>query len=466
MTTRPFPASLDAERALLGAALLDPEVLSLVDLDAQHFYTEGHGRLWVLLREAAREGHPLDVVGLTDLLLRTQRQADFGGIAYVSSLPDSLPVTQDPEQYARVVRDNATRRALVQTLYRSQEAAYSAESGAEAISQLRQQLDQIDQGPTGVDLLPVLEGVADRLDAEARGERSPRFRTGWRAFDDELSGIPGEGVTLVIAASSMGKTSLMNRLAASFALLRRARVHLHGSETSRAERARSLAMSLSGISEAEWDRQVSRARYTGDTTWIEAARARLTDWLSTLSASRLSLSGSEDSYTVDDLVALTERLHRRERLQVLIVDYLQDLAPTRTAGPLGDRTAQVSYASQQLKQVAGRLKLPVIVCAQRSDEKAGPGADPRPQMHDVQWAVQAAQDAAEVLALYREDYYRDRYGTTWKDRGGAPGEVEIIRRKCRTGPLKTFSAPFNGPLRWMGGELYDDRPDPLPGGAE
>jgi replicative DNA helicase len=450
----PFPQSLDAERAVLGGVLLDPGVLpDLGDLLPEHFYRDAHGRLWQLLRDAHRSGTPIDLLTVADRLIASGEADAYGGVAYVTGLPDKVPVTENLSHYARIIRDKAVRRQLVQLVQVAGTDAHTAEWAGDAVTALRTGIDALDVADHGIGTGPSLQAVWAAVEAEATGMGTPRIGLGWPEWDTCFTGILGEGMTLFVAASGMGKTSLLNRIALSLALSAGVRVHLHGTETSRRERLRVMAFGLAGLSEEVWASRSAKR----DTAWLQEQARSVEQALAWISTSPLTVTGTDDRMDVDGVVGLAERLRRREDLQVLLVDYLQDLPHTHRGGRVGERVAQVGYASQQLKELAGRCGMPVLVGAQRSDEKGGPGPDPRPQAHDVQWSSQAHQDAAEVYTLYREDYYRDRYGDRWQDRGGQEGMVEVIRRKGRSGALRTLAVPFFGPPRWVGQPLMDWR---------
>ena len=168
----------------------------------------------------------------------------------------------------------------------------------------------------------------------------------------------------------------------------------------------------------------------------------------------LTVTGS--GAAVEEIAATSRRLADVEGLDVVIVDYLQDISPTETEQSQTDKVWQVGHASRCLKELSAELDLPVIVGAQVSGEKAGPKSDPRPQQWDTQWSSSAHQDAQVVYSLYRDDYYRERSDGAWTAKGRA-GVVEVITRKQRVGALATLELDFDGPSLWIGSRMdrYD-----------
>ena len=146
-------------------------------------------------------------------------------------------------------------------------------------------------------------------------------------------------------------------------------------------------------------------------------------------------------------------MERQGRCDAIIVDYLQDLVDSTGPGRrLGDSVQQVGHKSSTLKELAADLGVPVLVGAQVSGEKAGPGQDPRPPHWQVQSSSKAHQDAEEIFAIYRDDLYAERI-PDWQRRGAA-GMMEIISRKKRVGKLGVLSVSFDGPTKWIGSRWF------------
>lgn len=293
--------------------------------------------------------------------------------------------------------------------------------------------------------------VAFRVHQElaAAFERPAYIATGIERWDtsEDFTGLSCEGVTLILGASGMGKTSVLNRLALGMCATGTP-VYLHGTETSTERRWKDLVLGLAGTNV----RALARMHSEGRDHELATTEYRLDEW--TAAASRLGLTLSGAGLTVEQVCMRARDLHRRGRCAAIVVDYLQDFSPSRAPGLTSEQSAQVRHASRVLKDLAAELRIPVVVGAQVSGEKEGPKQDPRPQMWDAQWSSGAHQDAEEVYALFRGDYYRDR--KIQVSPPGVPDAIEVIARKRRTGKLSTLVLPFHGPSKWVGEPLRLD----------
>jgi replicative DNA helicase len=297
----------------------------------------------------------------------------------------------------------------------------------------------------------VVAGVAANLDAEAGGERQVYMPSGVPEIDQhpDFMGLSRDGVTLVLAVSGAGKTSFLNAIA--LGLIKQGRsVYLSGTETSPARRMRDLLFTLARVDGRAWAMQTRQLGELIDGDPLKAHILRdVTDWRDRLRLAQawlknadLHLTGS--GLSAEQVSATARRLRMRGKAEVVLVDYLQDLSPSKSV-KAGDRVAQVGYSSGVLKALSADLHIPVIVAAQVSGEKQGrkPAA---PAVHDCQWSSTVHQDAEEVLSLYRPDYYRDR----GQNADGPEGVVQLVARKRRTGRLSILDLPWDGPTKQAG----------------
>lgn len=444
-----FDTRRGSERIVLGTCVLEPACLDRYDIQEADFRERAHQRILALMRQRIRAGLVLDTVGLVEHAaeLSHDDQDALGGLAYVASLGDHWLPSVGIGRRLGELRAGNRRRELLTTLRGSADALLDPHEATSAVASgvMRAAADAIgaESGPVQSARV-VVDGVSDRMEAQAEGRGPRMIRTGipeWD-LDPDFGGLSSEGVTLIIAASGMGKTSVMNRLAIGVASTG-VPVYLHGTETSCERRGDDLVLSLGGVGFREWSRATLRADGTARGMLASLRPAQDELWNAPLSISGKGLD-------VDRICAIARSLHGQDRCGLLLVDYLQDLRPAQVEGlRRGDHGGQVSYASGELKDLSADLRIPVIVAAQVSNEKAGPGADPKPQLWDVQWSSAAHQDAEELYALYRDDYYRDRYGQRWTPRGKS-GTIEIIARKRREGRLGVLEVPFDGPTKWVG----------------
>lgn len=436
---------LQAERRVLAALMARPALAHEEQVDADLFFHEGHERMRAIVLRRWAAGEPYDHRSLVP-------------DALAADLPPSLPselagldtydFPRSASPLVRRLRALTLRRAVrAQGLEIATRAGQADDDPTEVLHAGISKLSAlaVGRGKAWTELPPELTRAHGALRTAVSSGEGLRLRTGVAQLDSMLGGLSRRGVTLVLAGSGMGKTTIANRLALGLAAQGK-HVLLHGTETTEQERAEDLLFSLARVDPVAYDNAYPALRARQDGA-MEAAQVWADQHLQTLT---LSAKGC----TVTDLRGRAVARKALGRLDVLMVDYLQDLAHDGSGGlRRGDQQAQVAWASTALKELSAQLDIPVVLFAQRSGEKEGPGGDPRPAMWDCQWSSRAHQDAEEVLGLYRDDYYAER-DPAWSRKGPA-GQIEVIRRKCRRGALATAYLTFHGPTKWAGDSLPD-----------
>lgn len=458
MTATP-PMPSHSERAILGCVMIHPNAMETIAVRASDFSDERHVYTWQLMTARHGRGLPLDMCSIVEGLEDEQEIAKVGGLAYVSSHGDVACVEKNLAYQIRQMKERTRRINLINEL--NQCAVVLADGAATSI----ETATRISNSAAGV-LTDTDMSVSRRLRLqhealmdEATGKREVYIRTGIPSWDYHslFGGLSTEGVTLILGASGMGKTTLLNRYVLGLLSIGTP-VYLHGSETSEDRRLRDLTFSLAGVDGRAWaqlTRGLSELKAKGEYDLevyreVENMVERLERAQRWLEDKPLHITGA--GLCVEQISAYAKRLHRQSPRMVVVVDYLQDIADTIAPGvKVGDRIQQVSHKSGQLKNLAAYIRRPVVVGAQVSGEKGGPGNDPRPELWDVQWSSTAHQDAEEVYALFRADYYRERDPSTRIQ--GEHGVVEVIARKRRTGRLATLSLDWDGPTKWIGERL-------------
>ena len=183
METRQFPQSLDAERAILGGLLLDHEQIPSIGevLVPEDFYTAAHAKIFELMLAQSSKGDPLDVLGLHDYIVASNTAEDFGGLSYISSLPEQVPSTENLEYYAKLVKEKSVLRQLIRV---SAEINKKVMDGSEDLAELlnfaEQEVFQVAQQRSKKDWLPLnmlLDDQFEKLEQRA-------------AHSGEVTGIP------------------------------------------------------------------------------------------------------------------------------------------------------------------------------------------------------------------------------------------------------------------------------------
>lgn len=450
-------AGAQAERSVLGAAMLDETLMASLPVERDDFLDGRHQYLWDVMSRRFSRGLSISFQSIIEDFGDSSSVESAGGFIYLSEHSDHAAVPAAVDMYVREMKERRHRYDLTMcvedvrtSLRQNEELPAICERLMQAVSRAA----VVEQLSLEARLLVQRE----MLELEAMGERRVYMPTGLVEWDDNVNfqGLSTEGMTLVLGASGMGKTSVLNRLAIGL-LEQGFSVYMHGTETSEDRRLRDMVFSIAGVDGRAWarlTRGIGDMRDAGqepDAVLMREVRqslARLGAAEEWLVRQPLHITGSGRS--VERVAAEAHHLYRKGECDVVIVDYLQDLADSRGHGiRMGDRVQQVAHKSSSLKELAATLQIPVVAGAQVSGEKAGvDGRDPKPQLWDVQWSSTAHQDSEEVYALYRDDYYRDRY-PNWQPRGDE-GTIEVIARKRRTGKLGTIGLNFHGPTKWVG----------------
>jgi replicative DNA helicase len=424
------PHALDAERAVLGALLLEPSSFEhVVDegLRPEDFYRPHHGTIFKVIQDLHAAAEPIDVLTVVDELLRRGQLDAVGGAAAVSQLEAMLPTAAHVGAYARLVREKATLRNLIETATSVVQSAYQQDKRVtEIIDDAERQILAISEGHSKHNIVPMRELVerATKQLEKAFNAKSAitGVATGFKDLDAITAGLqPGE-LIIVAARPSMGKTAFTLNLASHVATRLQQPVMFFSLEMG----ADQLVQRLIGA-EARIDLGNLKRGSIQRHEWSKLAEA----------AGRLSEAPMYIDETPSISVAEMRNKCRRQKhetgLAMVIVDYLQLMT-----GPPGidNKATEVGEISKGLKTLARELNIPVIALSQlnRGVESR---TDKRPVMSDLRESGAIEQDADVITFLYREEYYlKDK---TPEDKLGI---AEVIIAKHRNGPTGTVELRF------------------------
>lgn len=424
------PSALDAERATLGALLLEPSSYEhVVDerLRPEDFYRPAHGTIFKVIQDLHATAEPIDVLTIVDELLRRGQLDAVGGAAAVSQLEAMLPTAAHCGAYARLVREKATLRRLIESATQIVQSAYMQDKRVvDIIDDAEREILAISEGHTKHGIVPMRELVerATKQLEKAFNEKSAitGVATGFKDLDKLTSGWqPGE-LIIVAARPSMGKTAFTLNMASHITTRLQKPVMFFSLEMG----ADQLVQRLIG-SEARIDISNIRRGFIQRHEWSKLAEA----------AGRLSEAPFYIDETPSISVAEMRNKCRRQMhetgLSAVIVDYLQLMQ-----GPPGydNKATEVGEISKGLKTLARELSIPVIALSQlnRGVESR---TDKRPMMSDLRESGAIEQDADVIAFLYREEYYAKE--KTPEDKLGI---AEIIIAKHRNGPTGSVELRF------------------------
>jgi replicative DNA helicase len=431
---RRIPWSPDAEQAVLGAMLLDQDAALkaaelLVD-DA--FYKEAHRRLFRAMVAVVEKNDVLDPVVLRDELERRGDLEAAGGIDYISLLLDVVPTAANVEFHARIVKDKALLRRLIDVGTGIVQASYE---GKEEVSELldlaEHRIFEVSFQRGTQDIVRIKELMWDameRIEARHRGDESVLgVPSGFQDLDHMTNGFQRSDLVIVAARPSMGKTSFSLDVAANAAIDHQVPVAIFSLEMSREQLVERLLASESFV-----DLQRLRTGSLRDEDF-----PRLSGAAGRLGSAKIWIDDTP-AIPLLELRSKARRLKAEHDVGLIVVDYMQLMQ-----GPANpeSRQAEISFISRSLKALARELRIPVMALSQLSRAPEQRGGDRRPMLSDLRDSGAIEQDADVVLFLYRPEMYAGHLAD--KDLEGKEGMAELIVAKHRNGPTGSVTLAFN-----------------------
>jgi replicative DNA helicase len=436
------PHDLAAEQSVLGGMLLSRDAVADVAgiITGRDFYRPQHTLVHDVIVDLLREGQPADAVTVAAELTRRGDIGRMGGATYLHTLVHSVPTAAMAAHYARIVRERAILRRLIEVSTRSVQSAYEHPGDPQDLVYLaRADLDALlaEHDTAGaLELMPdLIERTLGEL-TEAMVEM-PGLKTGFADLDALLAGGVHPGQLVIIAARpAVGKTNAAMDFARSFAVRRGHPTLFFSLEMSRDEIIRGMLAAESGV-----EFQKFRTNALGPADW-----ARVYPVLPRMVEAPLFIDDSPH-VGLDEMLRRWEELARDPgtRPQVIILDYVQLM---KSARRVENRQQEVSAFARGLKLLAKRLGIPVIALAQlnRGPEQR---SDKRPQLSDLRESGALEQDADVVILLHRDDMHEQE--------SPRAGEADFIVAKQRNGPTSTITVAFQGHYR----RFVDMAPDYL-----
>lgn len=430
---RGLPSSVDAERSILGAILLDNfayHQATSQNLQAEDFSLDSHRRIYGRMRDLGDQGRAIDLITLADELGRNKEVEAIGGVAYLSSLTDGLPHRPNIEQYVRIVKDKALLRgvifasnAAIAKAMDEQDAAGDVLSAAEAaLYQLSDQRFSAGFQSVG----QIVQSSFGSIDAlYERGQRITGLETHFKDLDDLTSGFQKADLIIIAARPSMGKTAFAMNIAENAAVEDGKVVGVFSLEMSASSLLLRMLCSCSRV-----DSHKMRTGFLAKEDYN-----KLTEGLGKLAEAPLFIDDTP-GISLTEMRAKARRLqHQQGRLDLLVVDYLQLMSAGGTKRQ-ENRTQEVSAISRGLKMIAKELNVPLIALSQlsRAPENRG-GKDTEPKLSDLRESGSIEQDADVVAFIYRPEYY-DR------DNPDLQNKAKLLIAKQRNGPTDTIQLFF------------------------
>ena len=419
MEGRVPPHSAEAEKSVLGAAMLSQDALFDVMevVKPADFYDENHKEIFQAMIDLNRKNAPVDALTVAEELKKRNSLEMVGGRAYIASLSSMTPTTSNAMEYGRIVAEKASVRRLIETADDIVTKGYDgtmdanqmldyAESGIFEISQARQKGQYSHIRDVLVENLAIIDR-AEQMDGGLTG-----ITTGFSKLDEMTSGMQKSDLIILAARPAMGKTAFALSLARNAAVKGKASVMIFSLEMAKEQLTQRLLSMESKV----------------DLQTLKTGRLERRDWddlnvaLDILSNSNIHIDDTA-GISIMEMKSKCRRLKAEAGLDLVIIDYLQLMNPE---GKADSRTQEISVISRNLKLLARELDCPVLVLSQlsRAPEQR---TDHRPMLSDLRESGSIEQDADIVIFLYRDEYYN-------KEDTEKPGECEVIVAKHRSGP--------------------------------
>ncbi len=424
---RALPHSIDAEKSLLGAVLVNNEnyyrVIEL--LRPEDFYLDAHRTILRQMIALVERSRAIDLVTLQEELLRAAQLESAGGMSYLASLLDGIPHLINIEHYIEIIREKALLRQMVNSANKIMAECFDQSAPAEEIlDRAEKSLFDLSEKriKTGFISVRDLEAPATKLLEKLYNEREmiTGVATGFVDFDRMTSGLQKGDLIILAARPSMGKTALCLNIAQHVAVKDQGKVGIFSLEMSKEQ----LLMRFL-CAHAMVDAHKVRTGYIGRDDFM-----KLIESLGAVTRAPLHIDDSS-SLTVMEMRAKCRRLKAEHGLDLIIVDYLQLMSGY---GKVENRVQEISGISRGLKALAKELDVPVIALSQLSRAPEQRQGDHRPQLSDLRESGSIEQDADLVTFIFREEVYRPDDENQ--------GKAELIIAKQRNGPTGVVRMAF------------------------
>ena len=397
-------------------------------LTGDEFYNKQYGILFDNMVELYSEGASVDTVTLNERLKRKAIPDEVANTDTLARLVMETPIYAPVKDYARIVKDKATLRQLIRLCENTEADGYKSEEAVEDIlERAEQSIFKLVQNRNGseenVSIRDVVMNVILEMEEAAKHDgKVTGVPTGFRDLDSMLTGMHAGELLLVAARPAMGKTAFVLNIAHYLAVMKHIPVGFFSLEMSREQLAsRVLAidamvdsknMKTGNLSDDDWDKVIESTEAVANSPlYIE----------------------ENSAITISDLRSVARKWKQNYGIQVLMIDYLQLMSPSRS---VESRQVFIAEVSRALKNLAKELKIPIIALSQLS-RAVDARPDHKPVLSDLRESGSIEQDADVVMFIYRDEYYNPE--TTEK-----PQTAEIIIAKQRSGETGSVD------LRWIG----------------
>ncbi len=423
------PQDVAAEQSVLGGMLISKDAIADVveELKGNDFYRPAHELIYDAIMDLYGRGEPADAITVLAELTKRGEVGRIGGAPYIHELIAMVPTAANAGYYARIVRERAILRRLVEAGTRIVQLGYAADGGDvdEIVNNAQAEVYAVTETRATEDYVilgEVLGSTVDEIEAAgSRGEGMVGVPTGFADLDKLTNGLHPGQMIVIAARPAIGKSTLAIDFVRAAAIKNNQAAVVFSLEMSKTE----ITMRLLSA-EARVHLQKLRNGSMSDDDW-----QKLAGTMGRISEAPLFIDDSPNM-SLMEIRAKCRRLKQRHDLKLVVIDYLQLMTSGKR---VESRQQEVSEFSRALKLLAKELEVPVIALSQlnRGPEQR---TDKKPAMSDLRESGSIEQDADMVILLHREDAYEKE--------SPRAGEADLIVAKHRNGPTDTITVAFQG----------------------
>ena len=422
------PQNLDSEKALLGSIMLKPEVVfDILDIiSADCFYSEKHRLIFTAMMDLFSKKEPIDLLTLSSFLKEHNQLNQIGGNTFLTELVNVVPSSANAEHYAKIVHRKYMMRRLIGASEEISELGYNETEDLEnALDKAEKSIFDVSGSLISRSFIKIKDALGEAWERLNRlHESDGQLRgvpTGFKELDDKLSGFQNSDLIIIAARPSMGKTSLALDIARKVAVDYKFPVAIFSLEMSSQQLVDRMLAADSKVD--AWKLRTGKLTRDKEFSLIRES-------LDHLSKAPIFID-DQPANNILNMRSVARKLKRQHGLKLLIIDYLQLMAPIQSRAS-DSMVQQITEISRSLKQLARELDIPVIALSQLSRAVESRGG--RPRLSDLRDSGSIEQDADVVAFIHRENK---------EDGSGKSNLAEILIEKHRNGPTGRIQLNFD-----------------------
>ncbi|MCK9625655.1 MAG: replicative DNA helicase [Bacteroidales bacterium] len=425
------PQAIDIEEAVLGALLLEPNVIPdvLDQLNEDCFYKDGHKKIFNAISSLAKRNNPVDIFTVADELSKKDELEEAGGPLYLSQLSLKIGAAAHIDYHTKILLQKYIQRELISISYEVQKSSFEDSMAVDdLLDSAQQKIFTLSEKNMKREISPIRDAINEAIDdiqaSQEIEDGLSGLPSGYTGIDKVTYGWQKSDLIILAARPSVGKTAFVLTMARNMAVNHKIPIAFFSLEMSSIQLVKRIMVSETGLSTD----QIRGARKLKPHEWQQ-----LNDGLKDLSSSPLWIDDSP-ALSIFEFRSKARRLVLNSKVKMIIIDYLQLMTgPTELRGM---REQEVSAISRSLKAIAKELNVPIIALSQLSRAVETRGGKKRPQLSDLRESGAIEQDADIVMFIHRPEFVGVEEDSSY------PGETDIIIAKHRNGEVKDVKMRF------------------------